>query len=114
MPKIKERRINKEYVEQYNKVILTQPLAHDTILQQIYERDGQRWRLSYSSTSIYHVCPYDGVFRSCRDCGALEEDFDIEFCRKKTQFISTGAIVERIKDCKNAGLKVELTDQEQL
>lgn len=107
---MKERRINKEYVEQYNRVILTQPLAHDTILQQIYIREGKRWRITYASTSIHHICPYDGVFRNCKDCGALEDDFDLEFCGKKTMFISSGALVKRIEDCKRAGLDVELTD----
>lgn len=107
---MKIRRVTKNYIEQYNKVILTQPLAHGVNMQQIYDKEGQRWRLSYTSSSVHHICPYDGVFRNCKDCGALEENFDDSFCSKKTQFVSTGALVERIKDCIAADLQVELTD----
>lgn len=107
---MKERKITKEYIDRYNKVILTQPLAHDTNIQQIYDKDGSKWRLIYASTSIHHICPYDGIYRNCKDCGALDEDFDVEFCRKKTQFVSTAALVERIIDCKRAGLSIELSD----
>lgn len=107
---MKERRINKEYVERYSKVVLTQPLAHNTCIQQTYYKEGKKWRLTYSSSSIHHICPYDGVYRNCRDCGGLEDDFDLKFCTNKTQFVSTGALVERIIDCKKAGLKVEFLD----
>lgn len=108
---MRERRINKEYLNTYGQVILTQPLAHGTVMKQVYTKDGNRWQLSYESNSAYHICPFDGVFRNCRDCGALEEDFDIEFCRKKQSYISTGALIERINDCKKAGLNVQLIDQ---
>ena len=107
---MKERRITTRYIEQYNKVILTQPLAHGVDMKQIYDKEGKRWRVSYSSTSIHHICPYDGVFRNCRDCGALEEDFDDKFCTKKISSVSSGALVERIIDCKKAGLEVEFLD----
>lgn len=106
------RRLNEKYINGYDRIILTQPLAHGTNIQQIYEKDGTRWRLSYASTSVHHICPYDGVFRNCRDCGALDEDFDLKFCTKKTSYVSSGALVERIVDCKRAGLSVTFTDQE--
>lgn len=105
---MKERRITTRYIEQYNKVIFTQPLAHGVEMKQIYDKEGKRWRVSYSSTSIHHICPYDGVFRNCSDCGALDEDFDTKFCTKKIQHVTTGVLVARISDCKAAGLEVEL------
>ena len=106
------KRIKVEDVEFYNKIILTQPLAHDTYLRQTYDKEGKRWRLTYSSTSIHHVCPYDGIYRNCKDCGALEEDFDVKFCINKMQFVSTAALIERIIDCKKAGLEVEFLEEE--
>lgn len=106
----RNRRINKDYVDRYNEIELIQPLTHGTHLKQIYNKEGNRWAVTYSSTSVYHVCPYDGVFRNCRDCGALEEDFDVKFCTKKLQHISSAALVERIVDCMAAGLEVVFVD----
>lgn len=104
------RRINSDYVNQYKEVVLTQPIAHEKYIKQNYEKVDRGWKLSYSTDSTYHICPYDGVFRNCKDCGALDEDFDIAFCTNKTQVISTGALVGRIKDCIKAGLDVQFYD----
>ena len=91
----------------YSKIRLIQPLAHNTSLSQIYTKKSKGWEISYETNSIYHVCPYDGVFRKCADCGALNEDFDVNTCLKKIQTISSGALVKRIDDCTKAGLEVE-------
>ena len=104
------RRINKGYVNQYNKISLVQPLAHEVCMEQTYDKDGNRWRLTYSSTSVHHICPYDGVFRNCADCGALNEDFDVEICTSKRQYVSTGELVNRIIDCMKAKLEVKFLD----
>ena len=101
---------SKKYIEQFNQIKLTQPLAHNTYIQQIYNKKDNGWELTYSSTSVYHICPYDGIFRSCKECGGLDDDFDINFCLKKIEHVSSGALVGRIIDCVKANLKVEYLD----
>lgn len=106
--KVVERRITKDYVDRFDRVELIQPLAHNKYIKQCYDKtQKQGWKLTYISNSAFHICPADGVFRNCADCGALNEDFDINFCMNKLQFISTGALVGRIVDCKKAGLEVK-------
>lgn len=101
------RRINQNYIQRYDRVVLIQPLAHNTELRQVYDRTDKGWKLTYETSSIHHVCPYDGVFRNCNDCGALDENFDIKFCTNKTQYYTIGALCERVLDCVRAGLKVD-------
>lgn len=104
------RKVNKDYVNQYSKIIFTQPLAHGKNIQQIYDKTDKGWLVTHATNSSYHICPYDGIFRNCRDCGALEEDFDVKFCLKKQQIISSGALSERTNDCLKAGLDVRFID----
>ena len=106
----KARRVNKDYVNQYSQIILTQPLANNNNIQQIFTKSTKGWIVSYTTNSIYHICPYDGFFRSCKDCGALEDDFDIEFCTNKIEVLSGGAVSERVNDCLKADLKVQFID----
>lgn len=108
------RKVNKDYVNQYGKIVLTQPLAHGKYIQQTYTKEGLTWKVVHSSNSAYHICPYDGQFRNCKDCGALEDDFDVKFCLKKQQLISSTALSGRINDCLKAGLEVKFIDQEDL
>ena len=104
------RKVNKDYINQYSKIIFTQPLAHGKYIQQVYDKTSKGWKVSHSTNSSYHICPYDGIFRNCKDCGALEDDFDINFCLKKQQIISAGALSNRVNDCLGAGLEVQLID----
>jgi len=105
------RRVNKDYVNQYSKIILTQPLAHNKRIQLTFEKTGEGWwKARYSTNSAYHICPYDGIFRNCKDCGALEDDFDVEFCLKKELFLSAGAVSVRANECLAAGLDVQFID----
>lgn len=105
------RRVNKDYVNQYSKVVLTQPLAHNKHIQLTFEKAGEGWwKARYSTNSAYHICPYDGIFRNCKDCGALEDDFDVEFCLKKELFLSAGAVSVRANECLAAGLEVQFID----
>lgn len=105
------RRVNKDYVNQYSKIILTQPLAHGKHIQLTFEKtDKNWWKARYSTNSAYHICPYDGNFRNCKDCGALEDDFDVNFCLKKEQFLSAGAVSVRANECLAAGLDVQFID----
>lgn len=99
-------RITKDYIEQYDKIVFTQPLAHDKYIKQVYDKLSNGWGLMYLSNSVHHICPYDGVFRNCAECGGLEEDFDISYCTDKMQVISSAALIERINDCMKAGLEV--------
>lgn len=104
------RKVNKDYVNQYSKVVMTQPLANNKYIQRSYEKDGDKWRARYSTNSAYHICQYDGNFRNCKDCGALEEDFDVKFCLKKEQVLSAGAVSVRVNECLAAGLDVQFID----
>ena len=106
------RKVNKDYVNQYSKIVFTQPLAHGKYIQQTYDKTDKGWVVSHSTNSAYHICPYDGIFRNCKDCGALEDDFDVKFCLKKQQIISAGALSNRANDCLSAGLDVQFIDQE--
>lgn len=106
----KKRKINKDYLDAYNKVVLVQPVKNGEIVQ-TYERERKGWKLTYSTTTVYHICPYDGNFRKCRDCGALDEDFDVSYCLKKLQVLSAGALCNRINDCIAAGLEVKFKEQ---
>ena len=106
------RKVNKDYVSQYSKIIMTQPLAHGKYIQLTYEKDTDgKWRARYSTNSAYHICQYDGNFRNCKDCGALDEDFDVEFCLNKEQILSAGAVSVRVNECLGSGLEVQFIDQ---
>ena len=105
------RKVNKDYVSQYSKIIITQFLAHGKYIRLTYEKDGNKWKVRYSTNSAYHICQYDGNFRNCKDCGALEEDFDINFCLEKEQILSAGAVSVRVNECLNADSESDLEVQ---
>lgn len=102
-----KRKVTESFIKDYDRVVLTQPLAHNKYLKQVYDQCNKGWLLSYVSDSVHHICPFDGVFRDCKECGALDEDFDTNFCTNKVQLISSRALVKRIKDCMSAGLEVK-------
>ena len=108
------RKINKDYLQNYTKVIMTQPLPKGNKLFMTFNlNDDKEWCTASYSTNRecgYHVCPYDGQFRNCKDCGALDDDFDVKFCLKKQQVYSPGAVCTRINDCIKAGLNVQFID----
>ena len=108
------QKISQRFLEKYDVVILTQPLAHGKYIKQKYHKADNIWAITYESNSIYHICPYDGIFRNCVDCGALDEDFDIEFCLNKIESISSGALIERIYKCQDAGLQVDFLYKEDI
>ena len=101
------RRITEKYIEQYDRIVFNQPLAQQKYLKQIYDKCNKGWLISYQSDSAYHVCFFDGVFRDCKECGILEDDFDISYCVNKTELISSAALIDRISDCRKAGLEVK-------
>lgn len=107
------RRITEKYIEQYDRIVFNQPLAHQKYLKQIYDKCDKGWLISYQSDSAYHVCFFDGVFRDCKECGILEDDFDISYCVSKTELISSAALVERINDCMKAEIEVSFLNEEE-
>jgi hypothetical protein len=107
------RRITKDYIEKYDKIVFTQPLAHQKYLKQIYNKYDNGWLISYDSDSVHHVCFFDGVFRDCKECGILEDDFDISYCVSKTESISSAALIERINDCMKAEIEVNFLNEEE-
>ena len=102
-----QKRKHKTYLDKYEMVVLTQPLANSRYIKQIYERTpNNRWFLIWESNSTYHICPYNGVFRKCADCGADEDDFDLSYCEKFYTYVDDKELSARIRDCKRAGLEV--------
>ena len=97
----------------YNTIVLTQHLAYNKYLKQIYDKCNKGWLISYQSDSAYHVCFFDGVFRDCKECGILDEDFDISYCVSKTELISSAALIERINDCMKAEIEVSFLNEEE-
>ena len=104
------RKINKSYIEQYKKITMIQPLAHNREVLQIALRRDNGWFVKFSTNSPHHICPYDGVFRNCKDCGALDDKFDIKICLNKLQILSSAALCRRINDCFKAGLEVKFEE----
>jgi len=110
------RRLRKEYIESYKTIIFTQILPSKNFVScywtQVYEDDQPqgKWIATYITSSAYHICPMDGSFRNCRDCGAFEPDFTIDYCYSKLQEIDTKELISRIVDCERAGVKVEYFD----
>lgn len=108
------RKINKEYISHYSSIRLAQPLAKGNVLYMTFTPNGNSgfWIATFSTNKecVYHVCPYDGIFRNCRDCGALDEDFDVNFCLKKRSHYSAGVVCDRINDCLKAGLEVKFVE----
>lgn len=104
-----QRKINKDYLKNYSKITLIQPVKNGVITQ-TYTREGKGWKVTHGTTTAFHICPYDGIFRNCKDCGALEDDFDVNFCLKKLQVFSDGAVCNRINDCLKSKLEVKFEE----
>lgn len=102
--------INKDHIEGYSTIIFTQPLAGGRRIREIYKKVSYLWEISYDSDAPYHVCPYDGIFRDCKSCGALDDDFDIKYCTNKITRITSKTLVDRIKKCQAAGLDVQFIE----
>lgn len=105
-----DRKINKRYIENFSTVVFTQPLSKGRKIEEIYSKTPKGWLLMYSSNSAYHICPYDGVFRDCKECGVNDADFSMDFCLNKRQYFSSAALIERIDLCKKADLPVKFME----
>ena len=105
-----ERKVNAKYVDNYGTITFTQPLSKGRYIEEVYTKTPKGWLLMYTSNSTYHICPYDGQFRNCSDCGASDEKFDMNFCLNKRQYFSTAALVERIDLCQKAKVKVKFME----
>lgn len=99
-------KLTKEIVETYTSICFEQPLKNQKYLREEYIRSGDLWECRYSSNSMYHLCPYDGQFRSCESCGISDEDFDTTYCLSKQIFIPTSLLLERITLCQNASVPI--------
>ena len=100
--------ITSEYINTYTHIILEQPLKNDKFLYEEYIHRGDLWERLYFSNSSYHLCPYDGSFRECKTCGLDGGNFDIAYCLSKQEFTPISVLVQRIKQCQAAGLRVEM------
>lgn len=104
------RKITDKYIANYSTVVMVQPLSKGRYIEQICLRRPRTsdWSVSYVSNSAYHICPYDGIFRNCKECGIDNEDFDAKFCTNKQQIISDKEMAKRVNECQAANLKVKL------
>ena len=108
------RKINLEYLNYYNEVIMEQPLARGYVLLQHLKKkviEGQDiyWIVSYTTTSPFHICPFDGMQRRCTECPGHEDE---KYCMNKIQLLSSRAVCGRVNDCINAGLNVKFIEDE--
>jgi len=88
-------------------VVLTQPLKKGYYVQQVYFNQPEGWTLCWNSNYPKHICPYDGIFRNCVDCGI---DADIDYCLDKAQVVSRKELVRRIKLAEGAGCEVKFVE----
>lgn len=100
--------VTPDYINTYTHVVLEQPLKNDKYLREEYTRNGELWERVFSSNSSYHLCPFDGSFRDCETCGLGGEEFDMAYCLSKQECIPISTLVNRIKLCQAAGLRVEM------
>lgn len=100
--------ITPDYIKTYTHVVLEQPLKNHKFIWEEYIQNGELWERVYSSNSSYHLCPYDGSFRECKTCGLGGEEFDIATCLSRQEFTPISVLVDRIKRCQAAGLRVEM------
>lgn len=91
-------------------IVLTQPLNKGYYIQQVYYNKPNGWMLRWDSNYPKHICPYDGIFRSCYDCGIDEEDFEVNYCLDKEQIISKKELIKRIKLAEGAGCEVKFAE----
>lgn len=104
------RRFPKDFLNDYTQVIFTQPLAHGKYIKEIYTKENKKWVLEYESNSAFHICPYDGCVRNCADCGAFDEDFDINYCLNKQQKFTSVELLKRAEKCIAVDLEVKFID----
>ena len=104
------RKVNEKYVENFSTIIFTQPLRSGRIIEEVYSKTPKGWLVTYNSDSAYHICPYDGAFRNCKECGANDEDFDVNFCLEKRQYFTPKELVNRIEICLDAKLNVRFVE----
>ena len=109
---MKDYKINGYRLSEYQSIVFYQPLAHNKKIKEIYTKTPKGWGLRYESDSVHHICPYDGVFRNCADCGALDEDFDISYCTDKKQYFTDKELFNRIQKCLKAQLGVDYNYEE--
>ena len=99
-------KVTPEYIETYTSICFEQPLKNNRYIREEYTRNGDQWECRYSSNSSYHLCPFDGQFRTCESCGIGDADFDMDYCLSKQTSIPTSLLIYRIKKCQSAGVPI--------
>lgn len=105
-----QKKIKLDELKLYESIKLYQPLLHGEIILTYAKVAEDRWFADYSTTSAFHICPYDGAFRKCEECGALEEDFDVGFCISKRQLVTTKELCNIVNRCYQSDIKVDLIE----
>ncbi len=107
-------KITKGYVNRFDKIKFTQVLPSGRYVYEEYTWHPliKQWYIQYSSDSVYHICPYDGIFRECKDCEVYNEAIDdekfIELCSARTCWVSSNELARRCTLCeKGKNCKVD-------
>lgn len=105
------KKVTKGYVNRFDVIKFIDTLPSGRHVYEIYTRvrPETMWTIMHSTDSTYHICPYDGIFRNCSDCGANAEDFDVQFCLDKLERISSEALAERCTLCEAAQVPITYT-----
>lgn len=105
-----KRKIRIEDLKLYNKVILTESLNGGDVILTLSKTKANNWNARYQTTSVYHICPYDGVFRKCINCDMFDTEVDINYCKSKSKTFSNKDVCYMINSCYTTGNKVQLID----
>lgn len=95
------RNITKGYIKHYERIKMEQTLPSGRHLRVEYMRiPTGKWVAKYETDSVYHICPYDGVFRNCKDCEAYnEEDEKMNSCILHSDVVTDDEMVSRAVAC---------------
>lgn len=109
----------KGYINRFNKIILTQPLANGRFVQQIFTRlpifKGQnyQWEITYKNFSEFPFCEYRGEFIDCDKCYNNTARPPKSFCKKKVERIDSNEIIHRCEAAQSADINIDLINEEE-
>lgn len=98
-------KITKGYVNHYQTIKMTQTLPSGRHVYVTYTKieNKDRWQAAYSTDSAYHICPFDGRFINCPDCGVCSTDKEHEeSCVSHKEVISSKEMASRANACAKA------------
>ena len=100
-------KITRAYVVRFDEIEMEQLLpSRRKITVKWHKRPDKSWIPFYSTDSAFHICPYNGQFKDCRDCIAYSEDMVIwdKNCNDiwEKEAINSNEMASRATACANA------------